>query len=442
MEHDCIRIGGRLFLVCQPEASGNGRPTGYGNFLRHVEQVVRASAGLGSGLYMVPPPAALNRAIYDLVSAEVRIVGQAEPLGWLLRVAWVVRSPFRYGAPMAWLHARAARRLRPPLHGLMLAARRRAWRRLDRTLDGWERSCRRVAASYGLRSSARWTTVFGEARTRIRAAGVRQAPRLQLRPQVAAATERLARRHGFDPARPTVTLHVREAGFRQRGAVRQQTVDAVRNGRIDTYTPAVRRLVAQGFQIVRIGDSSMTPYAEAGVIDVATAAWRTDALELWAMLQSRFFISSDSGPYFLALLCGVPTLAVNVVQVGYYTARRWDRYVCKTAVDQRTGTRVSLLEMLTPSFVQTALDPRRWAWEDTSANDIADAADEMVSLLGVKRPGRTGAQRRHDDALDRLTAEWRPEWRSPIGLVFRQRGAGTMSACFAEQILGNGGKVP
>ena len=50
-----------------------------------------------------------------------------------------------------------------------------------------------------------------------------------------------------------------------------------------------------------------------GVIDVATAPWRTDRLELWAVLRSRFFIASDSGPYFLAHLAGIPCLAVNEI---------------------------------------------------------------------------------------------------------------------------------
>ena len=213
----------------------------------------------------------------------------------------------------------------------------------------------------------------------------------------------------------------------------------IREANIDTYQSAVGWLTARGYQVVRLGDPTMTPCRWPGVIDAATAPWRTGAFELWSLFHSRFFIASDSGPYFLSKLCGVPCVAVNVIQLGYYIVGRRDRYTCKHVHDRSAGRALSISEMLTEEFLATALDRRRYDWIDNSSSDILEAVEDMIALLDHPKTERTPAQRRHDELLAHITAHRREGPRKTGSLLFRQLAGGTISPRFAARYLDSAG---
>jgi putative glycosyltransferase (TIGR04372 family) len=344
--------------------------------------------------------------------------------------------PLRYGAPLQWLTDRVASGARPVLEAAKHGARRRGWRHLDRTFDRWGHVCRDVSHRYERLVTSRWHDLFAEARERARATGSKREPlRLELRPSAQRRVNQLLQRAGLDSSRPIVTLHVRESGFRQRDAARQQEIDRIRDARIDTYRQAVDWVVARGYQVVRIGDPTMTPCDWPGTIDLATAPWRSGEFELWTMLHSRFFIASDSGPYFLGHLARVPVLAVNVIQVGYYTVRRQDRYICKRVYDRVLARHLTIAEMLTERFIRNPLDLNRYEWIDNSPEDIREAVQDFVALLDGAGGPLTPVQQHHDDLLAEVADQWRPEWRTRRSLAFRRGGQGTISAGFASRYL-------
>lgn len=440
MQHHYLRLGGTQYLLCAPQATSDGKSTGYGNLLRHIEQAVRSAAALRATLFLIPPRRPLNAAVYDLDSPDVAMIGQADWRAPLLRLVWWLATPVRYGAPVAWIAAGAARRLRRPIDAAKLWARRRGWRALDRRLDALGHRSRDTAKAYADRTTDAWSALYAAARAEARATGSkRHRVRLQLRPDAQRAVDRLAAGAGLDVNRPIVTLHVRESGYRRREAQRQQDLDRLRDARIETYGAATGWLQERGYQVVRIGDPSMRPCTLPGVIDLATADWRTDAFELWALFQSRFFIASDSGPYFLAQLAGVPCLAVNVIQVGYYTLRSADRYVCKRVRDLRAQRLLGVAEMLTEAFIRNPLDVTRYEWLDNSDADIHEAVAEMIAALDAPGTPRTAFQEHHDALLGALSVQWTPAWRSRTSLLFRRRGPGTISPGFAARYLDPGG---
>jgi putative glycosyltransferase (TIGR04372 family) len=436
MHHLDIRIGQRRYLLCDPQTTPTGRAAGYGNLIRHIEQTIRAAGGLGAAVFLIKPAAPINAALYELESDEVRIIGQAEWAAPILRALWVVSTPFRYGRPLVWLASSVASLVRAPLEGGKHWTRRRGWRALDRWLDRAGHTSRRLAHSYETHVVDAWTSVYREARERARATGSKVRPvRVRLRPADEAAADALARAAGLDPARPIVTLHVREGGFRTRDAERQRDLDAIREADIETYAPVVAWLVARGYQVVRIGDSTMTPCRWPGVVDAATARWRTGAFELWALRRSRFFIASDSGPYFLSKLCGIPCVVMNVVQLGYYAAGDRDRYICKHVRDRQSGRRLSIAEMLTEEFLATALDRRRYEWVGNVPEDIVEAVEDQIALLDApSAEARTPAQQRHDDLLATVSARGRGP-RSATSLLFRRLARGTIAPRFAARYM-------
>jgi putative glycosyltransferase (TIGR04372 family) len=436
MQHLDVRLGVTRYLLCDPQTTPDGRPAGYGNMLRNAEQAIRTAASLGAVLHFIPSGRPINAALFDLESPDVRILSQSDWRAAALRAVFRLGKPFRYGAAAAWLASATASMLRPAVHPLMHFARRRGWRTVDRKIDRFGHACRRVANAYEHRVNESWRTLFAEARARARATdSKRQAVRLRLRPDAQARVDALAAQAGLDQSRPIVVLHVRESGYRQRGAPRQQVMDRIRDAQIETYRPAIAWLVEQGYQVVRIGDPTMTPCAWPGVIDLATAPWRTGEFELWAALRSRFLITGDSGPYYLAQLVSVPALSVNVVRVGYNTIQPGDRYISKLVFDRSRGRSLSMVEMLSDEFAYSPVDFDRYAWVDNTADDIRDAVEDMVAAVNDLKAPRTPEQCRHDEVLSQLAPRKIVEGRARASLLARRGGRGTVSPRFAARYL-------
>ena len=434
MQHLDIRLGNTRYLLCDPQTTASGKPAAYGAFLRSVDQAVRSAAALNAVLFLIRPPKPINAAIYDLDSPDVRIIGQS---GWkarLLRVVWLAATPVRYGAPLSWLVGGAARRARSVTEAAKRWTRRRGWRRVDRVLDRCGHECRVISNRYEKRAAAAWRALCAEARARARATdSKRHRVRLQLRREAQAAVDRLAQMAGLDPAKPMVLLHVRESGYRQRPAQRQQQLDRLRDARVETYRSAVMWMVERGYQVIRIGDATMTPCPWPGVVDLAKAPWRIDAFELWVALNSRFFVCGDSGPYLLALLGGVPCVSVNTFRLGYNTIGAKDLYIVKRVFDRVQNRLLSVAEQLDEGFLRGPIDVDRYEWIDNTADDIREAVEDMVAALDAATVSRTPAQRRHDRLLSRLPVRRGPDGRAQPSLLARKGGRGTLSPSFAAR---------
>jgi putative glycosyltransferase (TIGR04372 family) len=111
---------------------------------------------------------------------------------------------------------------------------------------------------------------------------------------------------GMSPGDQIVTLHCREGGFRAVGASSLRDVD------ITAYRVALIKLVEQGYQVIRLGDSSMTPLPPiAGVFDYAVSELKSEALDILLPGIASFHIGSSSGLSLVPLLYGTPCLFLN-----------------------------------------------------------------------------------------------------------------------------------
>lgn len=215
---------------------------------------------------------------------------------------------------------------------------------------------------------------------------------LKLADAVAAPLATAARELGLLGTRIAV-VHARESGFKA-AAGGESPADAIRNARIETYIPALERLLQRGFIVVRIGDPQMTPLRHPGIVDLATSPARTDALELWTLMNSTLFIAGDSGPFAAALLSPAPCVAVNVTNVlGGYPVRASDRYILKRVFDHERGRELTLEEMLAPEYFAGRKDLGRYRVIDNTPEEICDAVEEMLAVLAG--PVRPSAEQRH-----------------------------------------------
>jgi putative glycosyltransferase (TIGR04372 family) len=401
------------------------RERSFGHQAYELLMGLHMARAVGGALALWRPRHEANQALFGLEAADVPTLGGFPRLVAIGQARLMASGQ----ALMAWFSARQA-----------------AWQHL--VLSTLERLQPRLPAARAWRKRYKGSLTAPTAAARqdyfgldFRLCYARQPLVMRLPAAVDDQARGKARELGLEPAR-LVAVHARESGFKA-GAGGESAADAMRNARIESYLPAIDRLIAGGFTVVRIGDSSMSPLVHAGVVDLATSAARTDALELWVLLHAALFVAGDSGPFAAAQLSPAPCLAVNVTNVlGGYPVRRSDRYILKRVFDRERDRELTLREMLDEEYFLGRKDLSRYRVIDNTADEIAAAVDEMLDVLeGRQEPSSSQA----------LFHEWADAaYNSPVVAMKRTRkgeparqllGDGLLGRVFADQMLGQGQRM-
>jgi putative glycosyltransferase (TIGR04372 family) len=436
VDHQLVRVGGRQILIVDVAASDDGHGVGYGIILKRIRRALLFGAAMRVPVFYAREARSINTAVFRLHSPDVEILPRT---GWTsrrLRATWVVTAPFRFGAPGLWLRRMLARVLLGSAYPALEQAR---WlptsvRRVLLRPRRWQRALKQANSAYASLTSRGWRQTFEHASARMREGEARGTP-LQLRLALPPEHEREAARQaavaGLGPADRIVTVHVREAGYRSAAGLRQRDWDVLRNARIETYQAAFAALVARGYTVVRLGDPTMTPVRQPGVVDLATSTLRTEWLEAWCVHRSQFLIGCDSGPSWLAFLLNVPLLTVNALHFRD-VARPFDRIVCKLPVDRATGQRLSVSEMLTEAYMREGLNTTRFDHHDNAPADLSDAVLDMLDVVhGAETP--SPAQGEFRQRLVELGRRQQRDWRAVTGITFASQPRGTLSRRFADK---------
>ena len=437
MDHLFVRFGRRRVLLADVRCSADGKGVGYGTMLIRMERVLRFGQVMGVPVMFVRPAKAINTAVLYLRSDDVEIISPAGWRAFWLKCVWFAAAPFRLGSPWLWTQRMAARALLGPFYEGVERSRYlpRAMRRFVLRPRPLYRRLRAANAAYASLSSALWRQTFKQqASTRLRDAehkGIATPLRLTLPPDRERAVIEQASALGISLTTPLVTVHVRESSYRSAAGLRQRSWDVLRNARVETYFDAFSALAERGYTVVRLGDPTMTPVRQPGVIDLATSPARTEWLEVWCTLRSDFFIGCDSGPSWLAALLEVPILTVNAVHFRD-VSKPSDRFICKFARDAATGTVLSLSEMLTEGYLRVGLKTGKYDYLDNSPSDICQAVIDMIEVVRG-REQQSFSQRRFNERLIALGGECPPEWSALDGIAFTRRPRGTLSRSFAEK---------
>ena len=350
MQYALLTAGSGRLLITRPDTNA------YGNAALNMATSFHIARHLDAALYVAPLNPRQHTALTTLECAGVRRV-HASPLRTAL-----LRASCRIAAQAGRAGLRAATSVG--------------------TLDAFGRQGSGTAeeqAYFGL--DLRWAYAHRPLEIRLSAAAAED-------------VRRRALELGLDDRARIVTLHVREGGFKAALGYVDREKDSARNARIETYRAAVDLLVSRGYTVVRFGDPSMTPFDHPGVIDLATSALRTPALEIWCVLHSRFLIASDCGPFNLSVLSGVPCLGVNMTHmIGAYPLRAHDRYILKHVIDARTEREVMLGGMLNSEHMKFRWALNRFRFEDNTATEIREAVEEMTDVL--ESPGSNCAPAQH-----------------------------------------------
>jgi putative glycosyltransferase (TIGR04372 family) len=175
-------------------------------------------------------------------------------------------------------------------------------------------------------------------------------------------------------------LHVRSASFNDDGGANH---NSLRNAALESYLPAIRRIVEAGGWVLRMGDAGMPPLpAMPGVVDYARSAWKSDWMDAFLCGSSAFAVVTQSGLLHICQAFGVPVVLTNVLP-NSILALRADDLVIPRKLHSRAEDRIlSFREAYRPPYVNTevqlALDLLGCEALPHTAMEISDVVGEMV----------------------------------------------------------------
>jgi putative glycosyltransferase (TIGR04372 family) len=197
---------------------------------------------------------------------------------------------------------------------------------------------------------------------------------------------------GIKPTDEIVTLHVREAGFKKGREThdkenkdgRYVRDDNTRNADINNCIPAIKRLIEKGYKVVRIGDASMTPLIQDGVVDVATSEFRQAFIDLYVISISKFVVCSESGPPSVAMLFNIPALLINVTDpVSTFPVQK-NLMLLKKVKEIKTGKIYSPNEMVSIEHLSALRCTKKFEYIENSAYEILEALHEFLEFYEGK----------------------------------------------------------
>ena len=179
-----------------------------------------------------------------------------------------------------------------------------------------------------------------------------------------------------------VTLHARQAGYRDRGSQGED----YRNVEIATYEMAIKEITREGGWVIRMGDSSMPPLREMSqVVDYANHPLRCDWLDVFFGATCKFCVATSSGYYVIPRAFGVPVLLTNFLPMMCYYSLSERDVVLPKRLRRVNGGYLTCEEQLDPtisyavnsqSYVNLGLEV-----VGNTSNELAHAVRSMLNRL-------------------------------------------------------------
>lgn len=192
----------------------------------------------------------------------------------------------------------------------------------------------------------------------------------------------LRRQLGIPDGAWYVCLHVRQSGFHGKW---NKVWEQARDAKIETYTEAIRAIVARGGYVVRMGDPSMPALPPMNrVIDYARSDFKAEHADILLLSGARFFAGTNSGLSMVPGIYGVPCVLSNWVPIGIPNWFGPDLMVPKLLRRKATGAIVPLDEMLgTPlGYLQNPQDlPEGVEFVENTPQELKLAVDQMMDEL-------------------------------------------------------------
>ena len=145
-----------------------------------------------------------------------------------------------------------------------------------------------------------------------------------------------------------VCLHVRD-GFYRNDFKRK----SYRNSNIEKYNRAIKYLIDKGYFVIRLGDknSKKTKIKNQYFFDYPFSKFRNEAMDLYLIKISKFYIGTQSGILDTAYMFNKPILTTNMCELfTNYPRKKYDRGIFKKVFLKKNKKRVSILNFMSASY--------------------------------------------------------------------------------------------
>ena len=195
----------------------------------------------------------------------------------------------------------------------------------------------------------------------------------------------LRKRLGIPKDAPIVTVHMREAGYKNLHGRPEGPDGQLRNVTPENYVPAIDYLLSKNFYVIRLGDKTMTRLNinKPNYIELPFHSEYCDFSDLYFVAVSLFFIGCSSGPTSIAEIFGVPQLTINAY--AHFQVRAWknDILIFKEYYSHHLGRSLTWEEILSSPalFIKDVNHNLGFEIKENSPKDIFSATKEMISRL-------------------------------------------------------------
>lgn len=177
-----------------------------------------------------------------------------------------------------------------------------------------------------------------------------------------------------------VCLHIRESGYR--GDYGSHSTH--RNSTLENYIKSVKAITDEGGWVVRIGDSSMTPFPQIErVIDYPHTRFKSELMDIYLISQCRFFLGTNSGPDGVATLFGKPMIIVNATEwTTGFPLKKGDLFITKHLFSRSANRFLSIMEILEEPFIWQAFGPTldsNYVMVENTSEEIWEVVKEFLA---------------------------------------------------------------
>jgi len=194
-----------------------------------------------------------------------------------------------------------------------------------------------------------------------------------------------------------VCLHVRDGSYRN-----DFNRKSYRNSNIEKYNRAIRYLTDKGYFVIRLGDkhSKKTKIKNRYFFDYPFSKFRSEAMDLYLIKISKFYIGTQSGILDTAYMFNKPILTTNMCELFCnYPRKKYDRGIFKKVFLKKNKKQVSILNFMSASYKYHNPDNENenFYFKENTENEIYLAVKEFEKNFKNKfKIKKSGIQKKFD----------------------------------------------
>ena len=179
-------------------------------------------------------------------------------------------------------------------------------------------------------------------------------------------------------------MHVRD-GFYRKDFKRK----SYRNSNIEKYKKAVSYLINRGYLVIRLGDKNCKKfsYKNKYFIDYPFSRIKSEAMDLYLIKISNFYIGTQSGILDVAYMFNKPILTTNMCELFTgYPKRKYDRGIFKKIFLAKNKKEVSIFNFMSNSYKYHNPDNEndKYYFKENTENEIYLATKEFEKNFKYK----------------------------------------------------------